>query len=138
MNPHEITLVRASYYDVCKRSPHFGATFYANLFAAAPSLAALFERSIAHQGVLLSGTLAVVVNGLDDLPRIQTVVSSLGARHRRYGVEREHYAVATEVLIATLRQCREVGLPSSTEQAWRAACAEIFGFMAAGSSDGWP
>ena len=78
------------------------ALFYGRLFEIAPEVKPLFKGEITEQGRKLMATLAVVVNGLDNLPSILPAASALAKKHVGYGVAAEHYAPVGAALLWTL------------------------------------
>jgi len=103
--------------------------FYGRLFEIAPQVRAMFPDDMTEQRRKLMATLAIVVNGLTDLPAILPAASALAKRHVSYGAQAAHYPVVGEALLWTL----EKGLGSSwTPQvaaAWTAAYTTLSGFM---------
>ena len=80
------------------------ALFYGRLFEIAPEVKPLFKGDIKEQGKKLMTTLAVVVNGLDNLPSILPAASALAKKHVSYGVKPGHYAPVGAALLWTLER----------------------------------
>ena len=71
-------------------------------------------------------TLAVVVKNLDNPEVVLPAAGSLGARHKNYGVQAEHYPLVGEALIWTLEQ----GLGDVFTHDVRTAWTEAYGLLA--------
>ena len=127
MTPDQISRVRASWALVVPMAEVVAARFYERLFAVDPALRSLFTHTdAASQRRKLVQTLAIVVAGLEDLPRLLPAVEALGRRHAGYGVGESHYVTVGDVLLWTLAQ----GLGDAFDDATRAAWAAAFGVLA--------
>jgi len=129
MTPEQVTLVQRSFAQVVPIADQAAQLFYDRLFEVAPAVRPLFRGDMAQQGQKLMATLAAVVEGLSDLPRVLPVASALAKRHVSYGARPEHYAVVGETLLWTLE--RGLG-PQWTPQlaaAWTAAYSALSGYM---------
>jgi len=80
----------------------FAGIFYGRLFERAPGLRGLFPSDTQAQGVKLAQTLVLLVSAQAHAEALVPTLRDLGARHRGYGAEPEHYKVAGEVLLETL------------------------------------
>lgn len=129
MTPAEVALVKSSFEKVKPIASDAAALFYGRLFEVAPEVKPLFKGEITEQGRKLMTTLAVVVNGLDNLPSILPAASALAKKHVAYGVTPGHYEPVGEALLWTLE--RGLG-PAWTPQlaaAWTSAYATLSGYM---------
>lgn len=131
MTPDQITLLRASFDKVRPISEQAAGLFYGRLFEIAPEVRALFDTDMAEQGRKLMATLAVVVNGLDNLPALLPAVERLGRSHAGYGVTSAHFVPVGEALIWTLHQ----GLGDDFTPEVRDAWIEAYGTLAAVMQD---
>lgn len=127
MTPEQIALLRASFDKVRPISEAAATLFYGRLFEIAPEVRPLFKGDISEQGRKLMATLAVVVNGIDDLPRLLPAVQALGARHAGYGVTAEHFAPVGAALIWTLEQGLGDAFTADVRDAW----LEAYGVLSA-------
>jgi hemoglobin-like flavoprotein len=131
MTPTQIRLVQESFSKVAPISEQAAVIFYDRLFAVAPSVRALFPDDMSEQRKKLMATLAVVVNGLTNLPAVLPAASALAKRHVGYGAKPEHYPVVGGALLWTLeRGLGEAWTPELAE-AWAAAYGTLSGFMIA-------
>ena len=129
MTPEQVTLVQRSFAQVVPIADQAAQLFYDRLFEVAPAVRPLFRGDMAQQGQKLMATLAAVIEGLSDLPRVLPAASALAKRHVSYGARPEHYAVVGETLLWTLE--RGLG-PQWTPQlaaAWTAAYSALSGYM---------
>lgn len=101
--------------------------FYEKLFAAQPELRPLFAHAeMSEQRKKLVSALNLVVRSLDALETILPALQSLGAKHVRYGVQDQHYAMVGGALLATLAE----GLGAQFTPEARDAWAEAYGLVA--------
>jgi len=89
----------------------------------------MFPENMTEQRKKLMATLAVVVNGLSDLPSILPVASALAIRHVSYGARREHYPVVGAALLWTLEQGLGDAWTPEVASAWTAAYDTLSGTM---------
>jgi hemoglobin-like flavoprotein len=105
------------------------ALFYDRLFELEPSVRPLFKSDISEQKKKLMQTLAVAVDGLNNIDRLVPVLQSLGARHAGYMVEDRHYDVVGEALLWTLREGLGDEFSDDVETAWTEVYTLIAGVM---------
>jgi hemoglobin-like flavoprotein len=131
MIPQQIDDIQASFAKVAPIAPAAAALFYDRLFTIAPEVKPLFKGDITEQGRKLMGTLAVVVNGLNNLDAVVPVAQQLAVRHVGYGVKAEHYAPVGAALIWTLEQGLKDDFTPKVREAWIAAYNTLSGAMIA-------
>jgi hemoglobin-like flavoprotein len=129
MTPEQVKLVQQSFAKVAPIADQAAEMFYARLFEIAPQVRSLFHGDMAEQRRRLVATLAVVVNGLGDLPSVLPAASALAKRHVGYGVRPEHYAVVGEALLWTLERGLGPQWTPETAAAWTAAYGTLSGYM---------
>jgi hemoglobin-like flavoprotein len=129
MTPDQVKLVQDSFAKVAPIADQAAAIFYDRLFEIAPEVRSLFHGDMAEQRRRLVATLAVVVNGLGDLPSVLPAASALAKRHVGYGVRPEHYAVVGEALLWTLARGLGQQWTPETAAAWTAAYGTLSGYM---------
>lgn len=118
MTPEQVALVQESFAKVAPIAPQAAALFYGNLFAADPSLKALFKGDMDEQGKKLMQVLATAVNSLKNLPGLVPVLQALAKRHVGYGVKDEHYATVGSALLLTLSQGLGDAFTDDVKEAW--------------------
>jgi hemoglobin-like flavoprotein len=121
--------VQQSFSKVAPISDQAAIIFYDRLFEVAPQVRAMFPDDISDQRKKLMATLAVVVNGLSDLPSILPAASALAVRHVAYGAKAEHYPVVGGALLWTLEQGLGEAWTAELADAWTAAYAVLSGYM---------
>jgi hemoglobin-like flavoprotein len=125
MNPQHIAAVRHSFGLIAPIAPQAAALFYDNLFAADPSLRALFKGDLGHQGERLMAMLDKAVTMLERPAALLAMLRGLGARHVDYGVEARHYATVGAALLKTL----ETGLGAAWTPETALAWASVYGVI---------
>ena len=126
MNEHTIQLVRDSFDLVEPIAPQAAALFYANLFAADPSVKPLFRGDMVQQGERLMAMIGLAVAKLDEPELLLPALQGLGQRHAGYGVRDAHYDSVGSALLTTLRQGLGVAFTDEVEAAW----VEVYGVVA--------
>lgn len=125
MNDHTIQLVRDSFDLVEPIASQAAALFYANLFAADPSVKPLFRGDMIKQGERLMTMIGAAVAKLDEPEVLIPVLQGLGQRHAGYGVRDAHYDSVGVALLKTLRQGLGVAFTDDVEEAWIAVYGAI-------------
>ena len=125
MTPYQTQLVRSSFTLVEPIAAQAATIFYNNLFAADPSLRAMFRGDMAQQGERLMSMIGAAVGLLERPHALLPVLRSLGARHAVYGVRDEHYATVGGALLLTLEQ----GLGEAFTPEVRDAWATMYGIV---------
>ncbi|WP_437968489.1 globin domain-containing protein [Sorangium sp. So ce260] len=126
ISPRTIELVQRSWAKVMPISDAAAALFYDRLFELDPAVRPLFKNDIGEQKKKLMQTLAVAVDGLNNLPKLVPVLKALGVRHHGYMVVDRHYDVVGEALLWTLREGLGDGFTKDVESAWK----EVYGLIA--------
>ncbi|WP_437590747.1 globin family protein [Sorangium sp. So ce1000] len=121
-----IELVQRSWAKVMPISDAAAALFYDRLFELDPSVRPMFKNDMAEQKKKLMQTLAVAVDGLNNLGKLVPVLQALGVRHHGYMVVDRHYDVVGEALLWTLREGLGDGFTREVESAW----TEVYGVVA--------
>ena len=131
MNPSEISLIRQSFAHVEPIADAAAHLFYSRLFELDDDLRPLFHSDLERQGRLLMKMIATAVDNLDNLETLLPVVQQLGARHRIYGVEPDHYDTVGAALLWTLEQGLGEHYTPEVENAWTNAYGLLSGVMQA-------
>jgi hemoglobin-like flavoprotein len=129
MTPDQIKLVQETFAKVAPISDKAAVLFYDRLFEIAPQVKALFPKDMTEQQRKLMSTLAIVVNGLSDLPSILPAASALATRHVAYGAKAEHYPVVGQALLWTLEQGLGKDWTADVAEAWTTAYTTLSSFM---------
>jgi hemoglobin-like flavoprotein len=131
MTPDDVKLVQESFAKVAPISGKAAELFYGRLFEIAPQVRAMFPDDMTEQRKKLMGTLAIVVNGLNDLSTILPAASALAKRHVSYGAQAAHYPVVGEALLWTLEKGLGESWTPPVAAAWTQAYTTLSGFMIA-------
>ncbi|WP_426442596.1 globin family protein [Bradyrhizobium genosp. P] len=129
MTPDQVKLVQGTFSKVAPISEQTAVVFYDRLFEVAPVVKAMFPSDMSEQRKKLMATLAVVVNGLTDLPSILPAASALAKRHVGYGARPEHYPVVGAALLWTLEEGLGNAWTPDVAAAWTAAYDTLSGYM---------
>ncbi len=129
MTPDQIKLVQETFAKVAPISDKAAVLFYDRLFEIAPQVKALFPKDMTEQQRKLMSTLAIVVNGLSDLPSILPAASALATRHVAYGAKAEHYPVVGQALLWTLEKGLGKDWTADVAEAWTTAYTTLSSFM---------
>ena len=122
MTPQQLEQIRTD-VDSLDDEDALAATFYATLFDLDPDVRPLFPEDMEAQRTKLMTELKALVDigvriadaGPD---RFVSRASSLGARHRTYGVKANHYETVGLALVAALRS-HVRGWDDDRERSWR-------------------
>jgi len=129
MTPEQIKLVQDSFAKVAPISAKAAELFYGRLFEIAPQVRAMFPDDMTEQRKKLMATLAIVVNGLNNLDTILPAASALAKRHVSYGAEAAHYPVVGQALLWTLEQGLGPSWTPDVAAAWTGAYTTLSEFM---------
>lgn len=129
MTPEQVRLVQQSFSKVAPISESAAELFYGRLFETAPEVKPLFRGDMKEQGRKLMATLAVVVNGLADLPAILPAASALAKKHVGYGVKAEHFGPVGAALLWTLERGLGPEWTPALATAWTEAYTLLSAYM---------
>jgi len=129
MTPGQIKIVQDSFAKVAPISERAAELFYGRLFEIAPQVRAMFPDDMTEQRKKLMATLAIVVNGLNNLDTILPAASALAKRHVSYGAEAAHYPVVGQALLWTLEQGLGPSWTPEVAAAWTGAYTTLSEFM---------
>ena len=129
MTPEQIKLVQDSFAKVAPISEKAAELFYGRLFEIAPQVRAMFPDDMTEQRKKLMATLAIVVNGLNNLDAILPAASALAKRHVAYGAQPAHYPVVGQALLWTLEQGLGSSWTPDVAAAWTGAYTTLSEFM---------
>jgi methyl-accepting chemotaxis protein len=131
----DIDALETSFDLIAPRGEALMESFYARLFATAPSVRPLFAGTdLRHQKTMLLGALVLLRKSLRDLDAIVPKLHELGARHVAYGATRAHYMIVGEVLIASMADVAGEDWRPEHGREWAAACAVVAGEMLDGAA----
>jgi hemoglobin-like flavoprotein len=118
MNSFQVDLIRDNFKALAPRGEELMEQFFSRLFAKQPMLRGLFPKHPEQVGRDVLAALGVVVKNLNRLEIIDHVLASLGAKNLRVGVEPQHYGIAREALISSMRDLSDTAWDDELEAAW--------------------
>ena len=95
--------------------------FYSMLFLAHPEVRQMFPTNMAGQRDRLVTALGHIVSNVDQLDQLVGFLQHLGADHRKFAVQAEHYPAVGEALVATLQHFLGEQWDDELAQDWTAA-----------------
>ena len=129
VTPQQAALIHDSFAEIAPDSELVAAIFYDRLFEIAPQVRAMFPDDMTEQRKKLMATLAIVVQGLNNLDTILPAASALAKRHVSYGAEAAHYPVVGQALLWTLEQGLGPSWTPDVAAAWTGAYTTLSEFM---------
>jgi nitric oxide dioxygenase len=129
MTPAQIKPVQQSFAKIAPIADKAAEMFYGRLFEIAPQVRKLFPDDMAEQRKKLMATLAIVVNGLDNMDAILPAAGALAKRHVAYGAQAAHYPVVGEALLWTLEKAVGRSWTPEVAAAWASAYSALSSFM---------
>jgi hemoglobin-like flavoprotein len=129
MTPEQIKRVQDSFAKVRPIAGTAADLFYGRLFEIAPQVRTMFPDEMSEQRKKLMATLAIVVQGLNNLDTILPAASALAKRHVAYGAEAAHYPVVGQALLWTLEQGLGPSWTPEVAAAWTGAYTTLSAFM---------
>ncbi len=118
LSQRQIQVIRESWQKVLPIKEKAAELFYGRLFTLDPSVKPLFKGKLDYQGDKLMLTLNVIVNALDDLSEVNSMLQAMGERHIIYGVQAAHYETVGAALIWVLEQGLGDAFTDETREAW--------------------
>ncbi|MGE3106723.1 MAG: globin domain-containing protein [Phycisphaerales bacterium] len=134
MNQEQIQRVRASFDVLTHRVPELADRFHTRLLAQQPMLRAMFPRDLGPHKQDFAAGLRLVVKNLDRMELLTTTLMDIGARQARLGITPQHYGVAREVLISTLREMSGPAWDDLLTRDWTEALSAVVSMMVVGGS----
>ena len=129
MTEQQIVLVQRTFRYLLPIGDTVAELFYRRLFELDPTVRPLFRGDLKEQGRKLMQMLAIAVQGLSRLERIQPAVEDLGRRHAAYGVRVEHYDTVGKALLDTVHVALGDVFTRDVYHAWAAAYDALAGTM---------
>ncbi len=137
MTEEQIILVKNSWKMFRKVDANLiGDVFYSKLFWDCPQLRDLFSFPMKQQYKKLIYMLSVIISRLDDLSELTDDIKMMAVRHKSYGVKPQHYRLAGNALLWTLKRGLGNDWNNDLYEAWMAAYTKLSETMIAAVSDG--
>jgi NAD(P)H-flavin reductase len=132
-SPLNPDLLAASIARVTAIPQRVAGDFYGYLFATQPHLRAMFPPQMDKQNDRLFRALIRIAVLAANPARLTEYLTQLGADHRKYNVQPEHYEAVGAALLRTLRR-HVPGLTADELDAWAAAYQMATGLMIGGAA----
>jgi nitric oxide dioxygenase len=130
----DVAALETSLDLVTPRGAQLMDEFYTRLFAAEPSVRALFSEDLSEQKRKFLATLVLLRWSLRDLEALAPQLRGLGARHASFGARPEHYSLVSQALIDAMSALAGEAFTDHHERAWRAVLTTIAGLMLDGAA----
>ena len=135
MNPDQLARVQSTYASIRERPDTLAASFYRELFAAAPEVRPLFPEDIAELRAKFVEELDEIVACVSRLPALLDRAGDLGRRHVDYGVQTSHYDLVGAALLTALATELGDDFDEETRDAWTLAYNLVAETMMRGAAD---
>jgi nitric oxide dioxygenase len=132
LDPAQVAAVRTSFAAVAPIAHRAGIMLFDRIFELAPETRPMFADDIAPQAARTIEAVRTLVDHLDEPDRVTALLTELGARHARYGVQPEHFPVVGAALLWTLEQGLGDALSAEVRDAWSARWTVVAATMLAG------
>jgi len=130
MTPRQRMLVQSTFEMAMPRLSMVSDRFYSRLLKTHPELQPMFKGDLRAQGQMFTRAIANVIHNLEDLPGVEENLRALGSRHLQYGVQREHYELASKVLLSSVRLATGLQFNYEVRKSWEAFYAFVVNCMA--------
>lgn len=121
-----VEALTSSFELLAPRGEELVAKFYQELFDRYPAVKPLFANTTpTEQKKKLLAALQLVISNLNNVDKLAKVLTELGARHQKYGVEPAHYDVVATILIGVMRDLAGDAWTAEIQQAWQQALEVI-------------
>ncbi len=117
----DVSRLKRSWSLVAAHGDQVPLYFYSTLFLAYPETRQMFPTNMAGQRDRLVTALGHIVSQVDQVDQLAGYLQGLGADHRKFGVQAEHYPAVGEALVATLRHFLGDQWTEELAQDWTAA-----------------
>src|SRR5436305_13679339 len=126
-------ILKESWTLVEEQQDKVAATFYARMCVSNPQLRDMFPIQMDVQRRRLLGAIVSTIQNFDDPDRVDEYLRSLGRDHRKFHVERQHYAQVKSALLGALREFGGDRWTIQYDQAWSDIYDVIASTMIAGA-----
>lgn len=132
MDAAAVERIESSFRLLAPRGPELVDRFYAQMFAAHPSLRAMFPADMAQQKAKLLASIQLVISNLRRPEALTKPLHELGARHASYGVMEAHYPVVRDTLVAVMAEMAGDAWTAQLAADWTAALDTVAAAMIEG------
>jgi hemoglobin-like flavoprotein len=132
LDPAQVAAVRTSFAAVVPIAHRAGIMLFDRIFELAPETRPMFADDIAPQAARTIEAVRTLVDHLDEPDRVTALLTELGARHARCGVQAGHFPVVGAALLWTLEQGLGDAFSAEVRDAWGALWTVVAAAMLAG------
>lgn len=131
-----VALIKESFEAVKPIALEATGYFYEILFKNYPQVIPLFKKvNIENQKKILAGSLAFIVENLENQEELVSYLKKMGARHTKYGTLPAHYPAVGDTLIRTFKHFFKDQWTTELETEWSKAYGIIADVMIQGASE---
>jgi nitric oxide dioxygenase len=110
-------------------SDYFVSTFYRHLFEQHPEIQHLFPEDLGQQKTKLLSTLDNVINGIEYIDELESILIELGETHKSLGINKEMYEVFLIAVVKAAEESSDFRITKKELTAWEDAFREISNIM---------
>lgn len=125
MTPQQISCIQTSFQTVAAIGRPFSQIFYLQLTERSPELTAQLNCPADHKGRKLLALLGTAVRSLHNLDGLDVVISSLGRRYTKQGLNQQHYTDISRALLDTLEAALGDEFTGDIAAAWTALSVRL-------------
>jgi hemoglobin-like flavoprotein len=133
MNPDQIDRIQTTFRRLALRGPELFAGFAERVCAASPALHKLLPTEPREHAQPSLAAVGLIVKNLHRLGPIEYLLAEMGARNQMLGVQPQHYGVAREAMVATLREALGQEWDEELEGDWTEAIQTVTSLMIRGA-----
>jgi methyl-accepting chemotaxis protein len=126
----DVALLERSFDALAPHGEALVKRFYEELFRRHPAVKPMFANtSLEVQETKLLGALKLVINSLRKPDALVAALKNLGAKHRDYGAQPEHYGAVADTLLDVMAELAGDGWTDAVDAAWTKALDTVAATM---------
>ena len=135
LTPHDVALMKSSFARIEPLGSNATVAFYDRLFDEAPDVRKLFGVTIDVQAEKLWDALKFVLDSIDNFDACESALLALGARHAKFDLNADHYALVARILIDVVQENSNGHWTKGHSLAWKKTLDHISEIMLNGSKN---
>ena len=108
---------------------YFVTSFYCHLFEQHPEIRRLFPDDLGQQKAKLLNMLDSVINGIEYIDELESVLIELGETHKNVGVNKEMYNIFLIAAVKAAEKSSDFSITKEELVVWEDAFREISNIM---------
>lgn len=108
---------------------YFVTTFYCHLFEQHPEIQRLFPDDLGQQKAKLLNMLDSVINGIEYIDELESILIELGETHKGLGITKEMYEVFVIAAVKAAEKSSDFSITKEELAAWEDAFREVSNIM---------